>query len=268
MSGVPSFEARGIVKNFGRIQALKGIDFSIYPGEVVGLLGDNGAGKSTLIKIFSGALSFDEGQILLDGKPIRFKSPQDARDLGIETVYQDLALATHLDIETNVFLGREMMRSGLLGKFGFVDKKKMFAEIEDLFAKLNIRVRALKAKVSDLSGGQRQAVAVARAVMWGQKLVIMDEPTAALGVEQSAMVLELVRQVRNKGIPVIFISHTLPFVFDVCDRMVILRLGEVSANLVTKDTNVNEVVQYITGSKTATDHISRLQQTAGQGGGR
>ncbi len=260
MKSNPVFEARGIVKHFGRIQALKGIDFSIYPGEVVGLLGDNGAGKSTLIKVFSGAIPFDEGEILLDGKPVKFSSPLDARNAGIETVYQDLALATDLDIESNLFLGREILKPGLLGKLGFLDKKAMYRQVEELFKKLNIRVQSLKSEVSELSGGQRQAVAVARAVSWGTKLVIMDEPTAALGVEQSAMVLDLIRQVRHKNIPVIFISHTLPFVFDICDRIVILRLGEVVANLATKDTNVNEVVQYITGSKKASENIVRLQQ--------
>ncbi|TBL70511.1 ATP-binding cassette domain-containing protein [Paenibacillus thalictri] len=260
MEPIPSFEAKGIIKNFGRIQALKGIDFTIYPGEVVGLLGDNGAGKSTLIKVFSGALSPDEGELLLEGKICRFSSPQEARDAGIETVYQDLALATDLDIESNLFLGREILKKGWRSRFGFLDRKAMFREVEDLFAKLNIRVRDLNANISDLSGGQRQAVAVARAVKWGNKLVIMDEPTAALGVEQSAMVLDLVRQVRSKGIPVIFISHTMPFVFDVCDRIVILRLGEVVANLKVKETTVNEVVQYITGSKQS-DRIARLQQS-------
>jgi simple sugar transport system ATP-binding protein len=260
MSSIPVFEAKGIVKNFGRIQALRGIDFSIYPGEVIGLLGDNGAGKSTLIKVFSGALEHDEGELYLDGVPCVFQSSQQARDSGIETVYQDLALAMDLDIEANLFLGREILKEGFLGKFGFLDKTAMYQGVEDLFSKLNIRVQSLKSKISDLSGGQRQAVAVARAVRWGTKLVIMDEPTAALGVEQSAMVLELIRQVRTKGIPVIFISHTLPFVFEVCDRIVILRLGEVVANLDVKSSSVNEVVQFITGSKSSSEHISRLQQ--------
>jgi simple sugar transport system ATP-binding protein len=260
LSGSPSFEAKGIVKNFGRIQALKGIDFKIYPGEVVGLLGDNGAGKSTLIKVFSGVLSHDKGEMFLEGSPCRFDSPQEARNAGIETVYQDLALATDLDIESNLFLGREILRKGWLGKIGFLDHPSMFKEVEELFGKLNIRVRNLKSNISDLSGGQRQAVAVARSVKWGNKLVIMDEPTAALGVEQSAMVLDLVKQVSSKGIPVIFISHTMPFVFDVCDRVVILRLGEIVADLQVKDTNVNEVVQYITGS-IKSDSIARLQQT-------
>lgn len=258
-----SFEAKGIKKSFGRIQALKDIDFTINPGEVVGLLGDNGAGKSTLIKIFSGALTQDEGELLLEGETCKFNSPQEARDEGIETVYQDLALATDLDIESNLFLGREILKQGPLGSFGFLDRNAMFGEVEELFHKLNIRVRDLKSKVSDLSGGQRQAVAVARAVKWGNKLVIMDEPTAALGVEQSAMVLDLIRQVSSSGIPVIFISHTMPFVFDVCDRVVILRLGEIVANLKVKDTSVNEVVQYITGSKKSND-IARLQQVSVQ----
>ncbi|NOU97034.1 ATP-binding cassette domain-containing protein [Paenibacillus sp. LMG 31456] len=261
MDRVPAFEAKGIIKNFGRIQALKGINFSIYPGEVVGILGDNGAGKSTLIKVFSGALAADEGEMLLEGELCHFTSPQEARDSGIETVYQDLALATDLDIESNLFLGREILKKGWREKFGFLDRKAMFAEVEELFTKLNIRVRDLSSNISDLSGGQRQAVAVARAVKWGNKLVIMDEPTAALGVEQSAMVLDLVRQVRSKGIPVIFISHTMPFVFDVCDRIVILRLGEVVADLNVKDTTVNEVVQYITGSLQS-ESIARLQQSS------
>ncbi|MDB5053194.1 MAG: transporter related, partial [Bacilli bacterium] len=162
MSKIPAFEAKGIVKNFGRIQALKGIDFSIYPEEVIGLLGDNGAGKSTLIKVFSGALAHDEGELYLDGSPCIFQSSQQARDSGIETVYQDLALAMDLDIEANLFLGREIFKEGLLGKFGFLDKSSMYREVENLFSKLNIRVQSLKSNFSDLSGGQRQAVAVAR----------------------------------------------------------------------------------------------------------
>ncbi len=258
MNKRPVLEARQISKNYGRVQALKGVDLAVYPGETVGLLGDNGAGKSTLIKILSGALSHDGGQILFDGEPCRFHSPQDARNKGVETVYQDLALASELDIESNLFLGREVFRKGLLGKLGFLDKKAMRAHVEDTFKRLNINIRSVKAKVSDLSGGQRQAVAVARTVSWGSKLVIMDEPTAALGIEQSSMVLDLVRQVRAKGVPVIFISHTLPFVFDVCDRLVILRLGEVVADLRTDQTNVDEVVQFITGSKS--DTIARLQR--------
>jgi simple sugar transport system ATP-binding protein len=264
MDSRPVFEAKNIVKNYGRIQALKRVDISVHAGEVVGLLGDNGAGKSTLIKILSGAIPYDEGEILLDGKVCRFETPQDARRMGIETVYQDLALATDLDIESNLFLGREILQTGFLGKLGFLNKKEMLRQVDELLKNLNVKLQSIKAKVSDLSGGQRQAVAVARAVAWGNKLVIMDEPTAALGVEQSAMVLDLVRQVRAKGIPVIFISHTLPFVFDICDRLVILRLGEVVANLVTKETSVDEVVQYITGSKTANEQIARLQRTAVQ----
>lgn len=256
------FEAKNIFKNYGRIQALRGVSLSVHEGEVVGLLGDNGAGKSTLIKILSGALPFDEGDIFLDGKPCHFDSPQDARNQGIETVYQDLALATDLDIESNLFLGREIVKKGILGKFGFLHKKEMLRQVEDLLKNLNVKLQTYKARVADLSGGQRQAVAVARAVAWGNKMVIMDEPTAALGVEQSAMVLDLVRQVKAKGIPVIFISHTLPFVFDVCDRLVILRLGEVVANLVTSETTVDEVVQYITGSKTASEDIIRLQRSS------
>jgi ABC-type sugar transport system ATPase subunit len=257
----PVFEAKKIVKNYGKVQALKDVDFSIYEGEVVGLLGDNGAGKSTLIKIFSGALPFSSGELFLDRETCRFNTPQDARDLGIETVYQDLALASDLDIESNVFLGREILRPGILGKLGFLDKRKMQSHVKGIFQNLNITIRSVQAKISDLSGGQRQAVAVSRAVSWGTKLIIMDEPTAALGVEQSAMVLDLIRKVKSKKIPVIFISHTLPFVFDVCDRIVVLRLGEVVADVRTSETSVDEVVQYITGSKTVNENITRLQRS-------
>jgi ABC-type sugar transport system ATPase subunit len=258
----PVLEARGLTKNFGKIQALRGIDFKIRPGEVVGLLGDNGAGKSTFIKVISGPLSHDDGELLLDNKPVRFNQPMEARNLGIETVYQDLALAPHLDIESNLFLGREIFKPGILGKLGFLDKKKMFAQAEKNLEKLGVTtIQDVSASVGDLSGGQRQAVAIARTVSWGSKLVILDEPTAALGVEQSAMVLDLIRQVKSKGIPVIFITHTLPFVFEVTDRIVILRLGKVVADLKTDETDINEVVKYITGSMgEKADRITKIQQ--------
>lgn len=254
-------EAKGITKKFGKVRALRGVDFSIEPGEVVGLLGDNGAGKSTFVKVISGAYSYDEGLIKLNGEEKQFERPVDARNAGIETVYQDLSLAPDLDIESNLFLGREIMKKGLLGKLGFMDEKAMYKEVELNLKKLGVNtIQNIKAKVGGLSGGQRQAVAIARSVSWGSELVIMDEPTAALGVEQSSIVMDLIRQVQSKGTPVILISHTLPFVFDVTDRIVIFRLGEVVANLKTKETNVSEVVQYITGSKgESADRISRLQ---------
>lgn len=245
----PVLRVRGVSKNYGRIAALENVDFEIYPGEVVGLVGDNGAGKSTLIKTLSGAIAPDSGIIELDGQPVVFHSPADSRERGVETVYQDLALAPHLNVEENIFLGREIIRSGWTRMFGAVDKKAMLDEARRHLDSLHVRVPSLKSPVAELSGGQRQAVAVARAAAWGKKLVILDEPTNHLGVEEVDMVLQLIRNVRDHGIPVIFISHTLPHVLDVTDRIEVMRLGRKVATLRTADTDLNEVVSWITGSK-------------------
>lgn len=245
----PVLSVRGVSKSYGKIVALDNVDFEIYPGEVVGLVGDNGAGKSTLIKVLSGALTPDSGEIHLDGKPVVFHSPADSRELGVETVYQDLALSPHLNVEENIFLGREIMKKSWTRLFGGLDKAAMLAEAKRTLDSLHVKIKSLKAPVAELSGGQRQAVAVARAAAWGKKLVILDEPTNHLGVEEVDMVLQLIRKVSSQGIPVIFISHTLPHVLEVTDRIEIMLLGRKVASLKTKETDLNEVVAWITGSK-------------------
>jgi simple sugar transport system ATP-binding protein len=244
----PLLEARGIDKHFGPVHALKSVDFTVYPGEVVALIGDNGAGKSTLINVITGVLPFDQGELIFDGKPVRFASPHEARAHGIETVYQDLAVAPHLDAVANIFLGRELREPGIAGLLGFLDNPRMRTETETQLAKLHVRVPGLDRRLVTLSGGQRQGAAVARAVMWASKIVIMDEPTAALGVAQTAMVLDLIRQVRDTGIPVVFISHNMPNVFQVADRIVVLRLGRVVAELDPATATIDDAVAAMTGS--------------------
>ncbi|HVT69447.1 MAG TPA: ATP-binding cassette domain-containing protein [Trebonia sp.] len=239
-------EARGIVRRFGHVEALRGADFTAYPGEIVGLIGDNGAGKSTLVKILSGADQPTSGQILIEGSPVALDSPQAARDQGIETVYQDLALAADLDPPANLFLGREILRRGLWGKLGFLDKKAMNREAAEAIVRLGVTLKDGAAAVADLSGGQRQSVAVARAAMWARKVIFMDEPTAALGAVQQRMVLDLVRRVRDQGITVVLISHNMQQVLEVCDRVEVLRLGTRVAQLGTSGTTVEDLVAAMT----------------------
>lgn len=247
---VPVLEARGISKSFGAVHALVDASMQVFPGEIVALIGDNGAGKSTLINCLTGVFPPDSGEILFEGKPVHLHSPQDARNLGIETVYQDLAVAPHLDSAANIYLGREIMKPGILGKLGFLDNKRMMEQTESELKRLRVRIPDPRRRVFTLSGGQRQSVAVARSVKWASKIVIMDEPTAALGVAQSRMVLDLTREVRNSGIPVIFISHNMPHVFEVADRIVVLRLGTVVAELDPKTDTVDQAVSWMTGSTT------------------
>jgi simple sugar transport system ATP-binding protein len=244
----PLYEARGIVKRFGHVTALDGADFTVYPGEVVALVGDNGAGKSTLVKTLSGALRPDEGELLFDGRPVDLHSPLDARALGIETVYQDLALAPELDPAMNAFLGREVMQPGLLGRLGFLDRKTMRRRTAEAFSSLGVGVRSTTVPVAMLSGGQRQGVAVSRAVMWASKAIFLDEPTAALGVVQTRAVLQLIRNVRETGCAVILISHNMPEVLEVSDRIEVLRLGRRVASLRAADTSMEEIVGAMTGA--------------------
>ena len=244
----PVLEARGISKSFGPVQALKDVDFAVYPSEVVALIGDNGAGKSTLINVLTGVLPFESGEIVFGGEPVRFASPHEARAHGIETVYQDLAVAPHLDAVANIFLGREHRTGGMGGFIGVLDNGRMKKETLEQLSKLRVRVPGLERRLVTLSGGQRQGVAVARAVMWASKVVIMDEPTAALGVAQTAQVLGLIRQVRDTGIPVVFISHNMPNVFEVADRIVVLRLGKVTTELDPATATVDDAVAAMTGS--------------------
>lgn len=244
----PVLRARGIDKHFGPVHALRGVDFEVRPDEIVALIGDNGAGKSTLINALTGVFPFDAGELTFAGRHVRFGSPHEARASGIETVYQDLAVAPHLDAVANIFLGREHRRRGILGTLGFLDQERMYRETSEQLRRLGVRVPNLRRRLVTLSGGQRQGVAVARAVMWASKVVIMDEPTAALGVAQTAMVLDLMRQVRNNGIPVVFISHNMPHVFEVSDRIVVLRLGQVVAELDPRTATIDDAVAAMTGS--------------------
>jgi simple sugar transport system ATP-binding protein len=241
-------EAHGIVKSFGRVQALRGASFTVHHGEVVALIGDNGAGKSTLVKTLSGVLTPDEGEIRFEGRPVTIGDPHAARELGIETVYQDLALAPDLESSANLFLGREATRAGLLGKLGFLDKREMRRRTQEAFETLGVGVQDATAAVATLSGGQRQGVAVARAVTWAGKVVFMDEPTAALGVVQTRNVLDLIMRVRETGLAVVLISHNMPEVMEVSDRVEVLRLGERVARFTTADTSMEELVGAMTGA--------------------
>jgi ABC-type sugar transport system ATPase subunit len=229
--------------------ALRGADFAAWPGEVSALVGDNGAGKSTLIKIFSGALQPDGGELFLDGRPIHISSPAEARQLGIETVYQDLALAPSLDVASNLFLGREARQRGLLGAIGFLDDRLMRKRAQEEMANLQIGLSSVRQPVLTLSGGQRQAIAVARAVAWGKRIVIMDEPTAALGIRESRMVLQLIKRIKETGVAVIMISHNLPEVFEVADRITILRLGRTVRQMRREEASMDDVVAFMTGAR-------------------
>jgi fructose transport system ATP-binding protein len=245
----PILEAKGLVKRYGQVTAIDGADFELYPDEILAVIGDNGAGKSSMIKALSGATIPDEGEIKLDGETVHFKSPSEAREAGIETVYQDLAVAPALDIATNLFLGREKRRAGPLGSvLRMVDKKFMREEAERQMKNLQIGIRSMSQAVETLSGGQRQGVAVARAAAWARKLVIMDEPTAALGVKESAQVLELIKRVKENGLPVILISHNMPHVFEIADRIHIHRLGKRVAVVTPQTHTMHEVVGIMTGA--------------------
>jgi fructose transport system ATP-binding protein len=237
------------VKRYGHVEALRGADLDLYPNEILAIIGDNGAGKSTLIKALSGALQPDEGEIRLDGETVHFRTPRDARGAGIETVYQDLAVAPALDIAANIFLGRETRRRGLLGNvLRMLDKGAMRRDATRHFAELQIGVQSITQPVEDLSGGQRQGVAVARAATWARRLVIMDEPTAALGVKETGQVLDLIRRVRERGLPVILISHDMPNVFELADRITIMRLGKRVAVVTPQSHSMAEAVAIMTGA--------------------
>ena len=246
----PVLSASGLVKRFGRVTALSGSDLELYPGEVLAIIGDNGAGKSSLIKCLSGAMVPDEGEMLLGGEPVNFKRPQDAQAVGIETVYQTLAVAPALDIATNIFLGRERRRPGPLGSiFRMVDRAGMRRDAKRALDELGIgTLQDITQAVETLSGGQRQAVAVARAAAFGSKVVILDEPTAALGVRESGQVLQLIRDLRDRGLPVILISHNMPHVFDVADRIHIQRLGRRIAVVTPETHTMAHAVAIMTGA--------------------
>ena len=246
---IPVLQARGLMKRYGHVTALDGADFDLMPGEILAVVGDNGAGKSTLVKALSGALVPDAGEISLDGKTVRFRSPIDARRHGIETVYQDLALAPAMSITENLFLGREMRKSSLMGRwFRMLDKRRMMVDATAYMKDLQIGIQSMKQPVEALSGGQRQGVAVARSAAFARHVVIMDEPTAALGVKESNTVLDLIRRVRDNGLPVILISHNMPHVFEVSDRIHIQRLGKRAAVVSPREIQMSDAVAIMTGA--------------------
>jgi len=247
MSNAPLLELRNISKSYGSVQALTDVSFKAHAGEVIGLVGDNGAGKSTLIKVISGVHAPDKGELLVNGEARHWKSPHDSMEAGIETLYQDSGLAPHLTIGSNIFLGRELRRNGPLGKLGFLDQRAMERKALEELDKVGISVPAGRKTVSDLSGGQRQAVAIGRAVMWAKNVIILDEPTNHLGARQSQEVLNVIRAAREQGLCVLFISHTLPHVLEVCDRIVVLRLGSIVRDDPTSSYTVESLLGTITG---------------------
>lgn len=244
----PVLSARGVTKRFGAVTALDDVSLEIYPGEVAGLIGDNGAGKSTLIKILSAVLRPDSGTITFDGAPAQFASPAEARAAGIETVYQDLALAGNMTIWANIFLGRELLYGPR--RLRLLDKREMARRAQEMLEKLDLNVPPIDSTVASLSGGQRQAIAIARAAAWGSKVIILDEPTAALGVAETAAVEEVIKGLRQRGFGLVMISHNIPQVFRICDRVSVLRRGRMIDHCRTDLTNMEEAVSLITGAST------------------
>ena len=246
----PILKARGLVKRFGRVTALDNCDFDLLSGEILAVIGDNGAGKSTLIKAISGAVMADEGTIELEGRPVDFRSPIEAREAGIETVYQTLAMSPALSIADNMFMGRELRKSGWRGRFlRQLNRRKMEDMARQKLSDLGLMtIQNINQAVETLSGGQRQGVAVARAAAFGSKVIILDEPTAALGVKESRRVLELIQDVRSRGIPIILISHNMPHVFEVADRIHVHRLGRRLCVIDPKDHTMSDAVAYMTGA--------------------
>jgi fructose transport system ATP-binding protein len=247
-AATPVLQARGLVKRYGHVTALDGADLDLLPGEILAVIGDNGAGKTTLVKVLAGAIAPDAGEIRLDGRAVKFHSPADARRQGIETVYQDLAVAPAMTVAENLFLGREILRQGVLGSlFRLLDKRKMLTEAASHMRSLQIGIASMAQPVESLSGGQRQGVAVARSA-FARHVVILDEPTAALGVKESGMVLDLVRRVRDKGLSVLVISHNMPHVFEVADRIHIARLGRRAAVVKPREISMADAVAVMTGA--------------------
>lgn len=257
----PVLALRNVSKRFGAVQALTDVDFEAYPGEVVALVGDNGAGKSTLVKVMSGVGPPSDGQVLFEGRPVTINRPQDATHLGIATVYQDLALCDNLDVVANLFLGEEF-RGGLLRPFGWMDEIAMEKRALDLMQQLSVRIPTVRIPVASLSGGQRQSVAIARSLLGDPKVVMLDEPTAALGVAQTAQVLDLIVRLRDRGLAVIMISHNLADVFAVADRVAVLRLGRANGTFQVDEVSEDEVVSAITGAVSGGGRRAGLPSTA------
>lgn len=246
---VPVLKAVGISRSFGAVKAINNADIEVSEGEVKGIVGDNGAGKSTLLKILSGLVLPDTGDIFLDGEKVTFSTPSDALRMGIQTVYQDLALINTMTATQNVFVGREaIVKNKLLGKFGIVDDRFMQEESLKVLAELGVKIPSLKATVQSMSGGQRQCLAIARAVLFGHKVIILDEPTAALGVHESAQVLHVVSNLRGRGLAIIIVSHNMQHVFKIADSIMVMRLGRSIATMKTKETSPQEIVGLITGA--------------------
>ena len=247
----PILTGRGLVKRYGRVTALDHADFDLYPGEILAVIGDNGAGKSTMIKAVSGAVIPDEGEIKLEGKTVHFNSPIAAREAGIETVYQNLALSPALSIADNMFMGRELRKEGFAGKYlRMLDRGKMEQIARDKLSELGLlTIQNINQTVETLSGGQRQGVAVARAAAFGSKVIILDEPTAALGVKESRKVLELIRDVKERGIPIVLISHNMPHVFEIADRIHIHRLGRRLCTIDPQQYTMSDAVAFMTGAR-------------------
>ncbi|MTD57861.1 ATP-binding cassette domain-containing protein [Amycolatopsis pithecellobii] len=253
----PILELRGLNKSFGPVHVLHDVDLTVRPGEVTALVGDNGAGKSTLVKCIAGIHGADSGEVLFNGRPVHIHNPRDAAALGIEVVYQDLALADNLDIVQNMFLGRERVKNGLL------DEASMELDARKTLASLSVRtVKSVRTLVASLSGGQRQTVAIAKAVLWESKVVLLDEPTAALGVAQTRQVLDLVRRLAEQGLGVVLISHNMNDVFEVADRIAVLYLGRLAADVATKDVTNNQVVELITAGRSGELGLARPEVAA------
>ncbi|MDI2099199.1 ATP-binding cassette domain-containing protein [Ruicaihuangia caeni] len=249
----PLLEARGLVKHFGHVEALRGADFDVHAGEIVALVGDNGAGKSTLVKALSGVQSPDSGSITLEGQRIDHLNAERTRAMGIETVYQDLALAPTLSAVENLYLGRERRRAGVLGALGFIDKGAMRRGSKEIFSELGVAIQDAASPIAGMSGGQRQGVAVCRAAAWASKVIFLDEPTAALGVVQTRNVLDLVRRIRDRGVGVVLISHNMPDVLEVADRVQVLRLGRRVATFERAGLTMERIVAAMTGALSASE---------------
>ncbi|MBN9315737.1 MAG: sugar ABC transporter ATP-binding protein [Devosia sp.] len=249
LAAAPVLEARNIARHFGAVTALADASLKLYPREVVGLVGDNGAGKSTLLKILSGIVAPSSGEIVIDGRPVVLKRAQDAMDAGIETVYQDLALVDTMSAYQNVYLGREELSKNPLARlFNLVDDRQMRERAREVLNTLKVKIPSINVSVKGMSGGQRQCLAIARALLWGRRIVILDEPTAALGVRETGQVLEVIRSLREQDVSVIIVSHNMQQLMSVADRITVMRLGRSIATRTVKDTEVNEIVGLITGA--------------------